>query len=95
MNNRMYETLAKYMERYELIATITTINITTQIMNYRNKHKLTTVEFAKKFELSKKQVKRWESAKHDFTIREICFLFDRGIIDKQVFTACSIGNIKP
>ena len=50
MNNRMYETLAKYMERYELIATITAINITTQIMNYRNKHKLTTIEFAKKFE---------------------------------------------
>lgn len=74
------------MKKYEMIAATTEANITAQIINYRNKNKLTTEDFAKKFKLSKKIVEGWESVNHDFTIHEICFLFDRKIINKKVFT---------
>lgn len=90
MNNKIYEAFAKNMENYKMIATATEVNIITQIINYRIKNKLTVEEFAKKFKLSEKQVKGWESPKHDFTILEVCFLFDRKIIDKKVFTDCPI-----
>jgi DNA-binding transcriptional regulator YiaG len=86
MKNKLYAMFAKHMEKYEMIAAAIEANIVAQIINYRNKNKLTTEDFAKKFKLSKKIVEEWESVNHDFTILEICFLFDRKIINKKVFT---------